>query len=401
MQAAISSLQWPKVVIAWVVIAVTIFLTHGPHLLQSFGREHWEDALFFQHIQNHVNSLPDCLSQPLWPGLYRPLTTNCYYFLVDRMTEQRIEWLHTVNILLYSINGLLLFRMGQRFMPRWWALAPALLFVSRFAHSEVVTNSVEFQALLSVFFSLLALELFWHGDVSGRPHLWVLSCVALSLALLSKESAAVVPAILLSYSWLFNQHNSLVGHANWRWRLAPWLVVILWAFLFVLIFRSLSHYAPTGFTYTTSATTILQNYAAYLLSFSNLLTYPMENVVMSPRVMQLVHAPIVLVLLLVSIGLALLVAAHKWRAAGLDAAETANSVEPWPTLLFGFVFFLIATSPFVLFQDRLFMRYGYFGHAGLSLAGGVLIQVGVQSLVAQMRVLPRIWLRIGKLSPEQ
>jgi hypothetical protein len=317
------------------------------------------------------------------------------------MTEQRIEWLHTINILLYAINGLLLFRMSQRFMPKYWALAPALLFVSRYAHSEVVTNSVEFQALLSVFFSLLAIELFLDGRSTGRTTLFGLSCVALVFALFSKESAVVVPPILLLYSWLFYPHRSLAGHDKWRWHWGPWLVVVVWAFLFVLFFRSLSHYAPTGFHYTTSATTILQNYAAYLFSFSNLLTYPIDNVVMSPRVLQLAYAPVGLGLLLALIALTLLLI-YKWRANVADVATAAtNSMTPGRTLLFGFAFFLIATSPFVLLQDRLFMRYGYFGHVGLSLAGGVLIQVGVHSLVTKIRALSRVWIQFGKLSPEQ
>jgi hypothetical protein len=37
-------------------------------------------------------------------------------------------------------------------------------------------------------------------------------------------------------------------------------------------------------------------------------------------------------------------------------------------VVFGFAWFVIATLPMAIFEGRLFMRYGYFGYAGLSIA---------------------------------
>jgi len=41
---------------------------------------------------------------------------------------------------------------------------------------------------------------------------------------------------------------------------------------------------------------------------------------------------------------------------------------------FGFAWFLIATLPFTIFEDRLFMRYSYLGHAGLALCVGAMLR---------------------------
>jgi hypothetical protein len=41
--------------------------------------------------------------------------------------------------------------------------------------------------------------------------------------------------------------------------------------------------------------------------------------------------------------------------------------DPVRALALGFAWFLAGTAPFVVFADRLFLRYAYFGSAGLAL----------------------------------
>ena len=43
-------------------------------------------------------------------------------------------------------------------------------------------------------------------------------------------------------------------------------------------------------------------------------------------------------------------------------------------LILGFLFFLLGVAPYVILESRLFMRYGYFGHAGLAISGGVVLR---------------------------
>jgi hypothetical protein len=64
---------------------------------------------------------------------------------------------------------------------------------------------------------------------------------------------------------------------------------------------------------------------------------------------------------LAAVDVALLVAA-RWRPhlVGPSARVAA----------FGLLWFFAGTAPFVVLADRLFMRYSYFGHAGLAIAAG-------------------------------
>ena len=58
---------------------------------------------------------------------------------------------------------------------------------------------------------------------------------------------------------------------------------------------------------------------------------------------------------------------------------------------FGFAWFLIVTAPYAIFADRLFMRYGYLGHAGLALCVGGLVESIVRLLsTRRSAALPQV-----------
>ena len=54
---------------------------HAHRFVHNFRHHHWEDWRFFRHDHEFIHTLADCFTQPgAWPGLYRPLSTNLYYF---------------------------------------------------------------------------------------------------------------------------------------------------------------------------------------------------------------------------------------------------------------------------------------------------------------------------------
>lgn len=362
-----------KVLVVCLVIALSIMMGHGARIASNFSQVHWEDALFQQHVQERVHSFADCFTEHLWPGLYRPLTTSCYYWVMGRLTGGAIEFYHLVNLLFYALNGLLLFVLCQRLFAWPWTLAPIALFVSRCAHAEVVTNSVEFQVLISLFFLLLTLELMIRGASEGRIELQLLAGVMLILALFSKETAIVAPALLLLYAWLFHCPQL------WRGVAALGAIVLVWAGLFVTLLRSLTAYAPTGFAYDFSPGALLFKYNVYLLGFANTLVAGEGNPVTSDLLLSTAGTPFALscfTLLSLLTG-ALIVWSRQLNFWGADQLRT---------LLFGLGFFAIATAPFVLLQDRLFLRYSYGGHAGLAIAVAVILQSLVTFTLRQVRV---------------
>jgi protein O-mannosyl-transferase len=337
------------------IVLAAVAVAQGPAFLESFHRRHWEDRRFFVHSQTHISTIGECFTRPsTWPGLYRPLTTNCYYLLGRRLWRNRIEVYHAINLAFFAANGLLLLWLCLDWMPPPWAWLAGALFVSRLAHHELVANAVEFQVLASVFFALLALKLFLVGRRSDRRSFEALALLVFVLALLSKESIVVWPAILGLHGWLFDRPSAA------RRYLPPVLVAAAWALLLTLVIWPRVTPEPTGFAYDLSAAAA-GRYVAYLLVFLNPLCWGLpRDTDMPPAVLRLAASRVAQTAFCV---LVLAVGAAAWRWRRRPPAESAGRLA-----VFGLGWFLLAAAPYVILEDRLFMRYSYFPHAGLAVA---------------------------------
>lgn len=345
--------------LALAAILAATALVHGAEVARNLPRYHWEDWRFFRHTRENVHSPLDCFTQPsAWPGLYRPLTTNCYYLAGRALWGNRVAPYHVFNAGVYVLNALLLFAIARRLLPFPLAVAAAALWASRAAHRQVLLYTSEFQALGSTFFALLALALALpprisrgaRGNSTARE---AAALAAFAAALLGKESMVALPAIVTAASWIF-------GARQWRRDLFWWGLAGAWALLFAFVFRGASGYAPTGFAYDVSARAATR-FAAYALMMSNAVVLPIDDWTAPPRIPLLAAQPLVLGALAVAAGalLGLLVAARRLPAAGIAG--------PARTMALGLAWFLAGTAPFVVLEDRLFLRYFYFGSAGLAL----------------------------------
>jgi hypothetical protein len=252
-----------------------------------------------------------------------------------------------------------------RVRPRWpacpqsrWALLVPILFASRLANVEVVTHSCEFQSLFSVFWALLCVE--WFIEQRFR---W--SVVAFLLALASKETAIVIPVILIAHGLLFDREGKRRPSLR-DFRLLGHLAVAgLWTATLLAF-----HDGATGFRYDLTPSNVLGNLAAYLLAFCNLLVWPLEDWVMPASVSAAANWRVIQVGGAVLMALCLVSFARAGRAR---------------IVAFGFAWFVIATLPSAIFAGRLFMRYGYFGYAGLSIAASAACALAGEALRNRLR----------------
>ena len=119
---------------------------------------------------------------------------------------------HFINILLYALTGLLLFRILTIFLPivrgkKWYYGLPfisALLYVVHPLHTEVVANIKSRDEILALLLSLAALFYTYRFTVTGKLYWLVVSPFIFLLALLAKESSitfiAVVPITLYYFT---------------------------------------------------------------------------------------------------------------------------------------------------------------------------------------------------------
>lgn len=334
------------------LLILLIIVVHGERIQQNWSTYHWEDQLFFDHDHRFIHTLGQCFTRPsLWPGLYRPLTTNCYYLIGGWLFDHRIEIYHAINVTLYTLNALLFYWLARYLLAPGYALLAAALWVTRNAHAELITNSAEFQALAATSFALAALAIF--AQAVGQPRQWTMALVYLFvvLALLSKEASVAVAAILPIHRWLFT--HSL----RWPHLVGPLAIAGGWFVAFITFLRGVSNYQPTGFHYTSDPALILHNMAAHFWSFFNLLVSHNGDVVMPQSVHRMAAAQGGQAVLIGLLGLTLLLLVRHDRIA-----------HEWRVLALGNLFFLLGVLPYSFFTDRLFMRYGYFSHLGLALA---------------------------------
>src|SRR6185503_4268813 len=140
---------------------------------------------------------------------------------------------------------------------------------SRLAHWQTLLYTSEFQGLFSMLLALIAIgcALSTRKGRGADPPApaWpreALGLLAFALALLSKESAAAVPAIVSAATWLY-------APRAWRRDLAWWALALAWALPFALVLRGLGGSADTGYAYDVSPLGIARRTAGYVLMFAN------------------------------------------------------------------------------------------------------------------------------------
>ncbi len=148
---------------------------------------------------------------PDQPGraLYRPLT-NLSYAVDHAIWGDAARGYHLTNVLLYLLVVLSVHRLALRYLASpGFALSVALLFSLHPVHADAVDSISGRSELLSMLFWVTSLQLCLRATGSparraaapppARRLLWAGSVGAYLLACLSKESAALLPAVLAAH----------------------------------------------------------------------------------------------------------------------------------------------------------------------------------------------------------
>jgi len=140
------------------------------------------------------------LTSPYWTqqqylGIYRPFTI--FSLSVDYAIWKRwAPGFRFTNLAVHAINGVLLFSLCVSLVgPGVVPLAAMIIYLIHPVHTEAVTSIVGRSELFAACFILSAWLLFRKGRTT-----W--AAVAFAFALLSKENAIVLPAVLVLDRWL-------------------------------------------------------------------------------------------------------------------------------------------------------------------------------------------------------
>ena len=167
-----------------------------------------------------------------WLGLdiYRPLTLLSLG-LDFSLYQETPRGYHLSNLVLHLINGVLIYMLARDLLGRdQAALWAALLYVSHPIQTEVV-------AWVSARGDLLATLFFLSAFLADRRGLWrwrIAAWILYGAAVLSKETAVVLPAVLLLHAWHMDRpaYSRTVFFWTWIKRNCGYAVVLLAALSF-------------------------------------------------------------------------------------------------------------------------------------------------------------------------
>ena len=136
---------------------------------------------------------------------YRPLSQETFFFFGQKIFGLSPPGYHLVSVLFHLLSALLVYVLSRRFCPLLPSLVGALFFAVHSAHFRSVYWISALPEPMALVFILSSILLFMRFDRNNDRAAWVLSIVAMGLAMMSKESALTVPLVLATYSLFFSR----------------------------------------------------------------------------------------------------------------------------------------------------------------------------------------------------
>jgi len=172
----------------------------------------------------------EAFSQPVNYHVYRPLAS--FSFAINYAFGSLSPFgYHFVNVLFHTLNVFLLFlvlrKIGFRSGP---SFAAAIVFAIHPVHTEAVTWISGRGNVLFLFFFLIAYLLYMKADADDETKRLVLifgAAAAYGLALLAKEMAMPLPAILFGHDLYFHPERSRRERLRRFWVFVPFILVAI------------------------------------------------------------------------------------------------------------------------------------------------------------------------------
>jgi len=203
----------------WGILVLPACLAAALYLPSIWHQFVYDDLeIVVRHPLMHtVRTFPELVVSPYWYAtgkLYRPLTS----------LTLGIDWVvgsgspitsHIVNVLLHAVVTVLVGLLAARWLPRLGAVAAATIFAIDPVHVEAVSTAVGRAELLCAAM-LLSLMLLASRGAPATARERAVAAILAALALASKESGVVAPALAFVAAWASPAQRT----AAWRWAAA-------------------------------------------------------------------------------------------------------------------------------------------------------------------------------------
>lgn len=220
------------------LVAALAFGVYANTLTNAFVNDDEHQVLMNPWIQD-VGEIPTILSSSVWAFVPSRTTTDYYrpvmhlVYLLDFHLFGLEAWgFHLVNALLHAANTVLVFLVGGLLLrkapdrgptspgaPAEWLTGPfvaALLFATHPIHTEAVAWIASVPELTFTLFGLASLALYIREDARPSPRWWP-PWICFVLALLCKETAVTLPAVLAAFDLSLGRRPRNAAALGRRW----------------------------------------------------------------------------------------------------------------------------------------------------------------------------------------
>lgn len=212
-----------------VAVALAAIVLYAGALANGFA---FDDVVLIPNDARVINSqIGALLTRPYWNdhelGLFRPLT-SLSFGLDWLIGNGRASWFHFTNVLAHALASVLAFLLLARFFRTGAALAGGLAFALHPVHVEAVANVVGRSEMFAASFVFAACLIWTSRSITGAARLW-LTVLCYALAMFAKESAVVLPGLLILLD--LARGEPVRGYARKRWREVGALALTLVVFM--------------------------------------------------------------------------------------------------------------------------------------------------------------------------
>ena len=298
-------------------------------------------------------------------GYYRPWSREFSFWLGQRLFGPHELPFHLTALALYLATLAMFFTLARRLAGTMAATAATLGVAALAAWGTPLIWASGLQDLWMFAFAIAGLLCVSRGRIG-------LAALCTALALLSKETALVLPAIAVAYLLAIERRSPL----DVLRRTAPlWAVVVAWAFVHPMLaarlFHPATHAAHSGPWINPLAGSLLLEAVASLAN----LDAPLHPVIPWPAVAQRALMP------MVALAIPALIVAWRAGARAAPAPRKGARLLPGPppgagrgrVIAFGVVWALVGWLPLLQPPLTWHAYYGLFGAFGAWLALGCLL----------------------------
>jgi len=334
---------------------------------------HQDDFIHFSYSQTFQQVIQafNIFQRGEFP-FYRPIPTQTYFYLGKLLFGYNPFGYHMINYIIFSVNIILAYRLVKLIAKtEKIAFLSVLFYGANSTHVAPLFSPAYVHELFYVLFGLLTVVNFFHWIINRKISNYVASLVCFILALMSKETAVVLPGILVLL-YLYRIRKNILHR----------LITAILPFTIILIIYLLAHFFYYGIASGPSYKIILGKptlnilfwYFIWALSTPNILIdFAGPGIKINQIFFQVAQINGLIYILffpaLIILGCILLISL-------IFSSIKSNKFEQIRLIMLGILWFVIGLIPLIIFPLHKLATEQAFSLTGLSLALGVVVYRG-------------------------